>query len=96
MASLSSQTPKESFSTQDLDKLLQFKLSIHFIKALSEMMKATYLNHFSTTIIDFLEDIIDGKTKMTTDTSHRLNTAISLYSHFISSIKTQSSHRLKA
>ncbi len=96
MANLSSQTPKENFSTQDLDKLLQFKLSIHFIKVLSEMMQATYLNQFSSTIIDFLEDVIDGKIKMATDTSHRLNVVISLYSHYINSIKTQASHRLNA
>ncbi len=96
MSNLSSHAPEVSRTPHDLNNLLQYKLSIHFIKALSEMMQATYLKQFSTTIIEFLEDVLDGKTKMTTDTTNRLIIVVSFYSRYIHSIKTQNGGKLKA
>jgi len=96
MSELSSHKPEVSRTENNLDKLVQYKLSIHFIKILSEMMQATYLNQFSTTIIDFLEDVLDGKIKMTDDTTNRLIIVINFYSRYIHSVKKQNSGKLEA
>ena len=60
------------------------------------MMQATYLKQFSTTIIEFLEDVLDGKTKLTTDVTNRLTIVVSLYSSYIYSVKKYNNGKLEA
>ena len=87
MSSMTHHTPAVNNTTNELENLLQFKLSIHFIKVLSEMMQATYLKQFSTTVIDFLDDVVNGNTRMTTDVTHRLVFVVDFYDRYIHSIK---------
>ena len=96
MSTLSNHTPQANHRDKELKNLLQFKSSIHFIKILSEMMQATYLKQFSTTIIEFLEDVLDGKTKLTTDVTNRLTIVVSLYSSYIYSVKKYNNGKLEA
>jgi hypothetical protein len=80
----------------DLENLLQFKLSIHFINVLSKMIQATHLTQFSTTVIEFLEDILDGNTRMTTDVTNRLIVVVNFYVCYIHSVKENSSDKIEA
>ena len=96
MSTLSEHAPQAKHRDNELENLQQFKSSIHFIKILSEMMQATYLKQFSTTIIEFLEDVLDGKTKLTTDVTNRLTIVVSLYSSYIYSVKKYNNGKLEA
>jgi len=93
MANLSRQTPAIEKSPDELENIVQFKLSVHFIKVLSDMMHATHLNKFSNTVIDFLEDILDGKTKMSNDVSHRLMVVVGFYNRYIHFVKSRESYK---
>ena len=95
MSNLTNHTPAVDKVPSELENLLQFKLSIHFIKMLSEMMQATYLTQFSTTIIEFLEDILDGKTKMTADITHRLIIVVNFYTRYIHSVKENYNNKIE-
>lgn len=96
MSSLTDHTPDIDRTYVKLDNLIQFKLSINFIKILSEMMQANHLKQFSTTIIEFLEDVLDGKAKITSDTSDRLIFVVSFYNHYICSLKEFNKDKIEA
>jgi FimV-like protein len=87
MATLNDQTPAIGKEPSDIEHLVQFKLSVHFIKVLSEMMQASFLNKFSTTVIDFLEDIIDGNNHLTGEVTKRLSVVVNLYAQYIARVK---------
>ncbi|MDX2507475.1 MAG: hypothetical protein QNL62_23790 [Gammaproteobacteria bacterium] len=87
ISSLSQQTTILDKEPDELENLIQFKLSIHLIKVLSDMMQANYLTQFSQTIIEFLEDIVDGNAKMTTDILRRLHNVVSFCNQYISFLK---------
>lgn len=88
--------PVVNNTTKELENLLQFKLSIHFIKVLSEMMQATYLKQFSTIVIEFLEVVVNGNTRMTTDVTHRLVFVVDFYDGYIHSIKKNHNYKVDA
>ncbi len=95
MSTLASQTPAINDTSNELDNLIQFKSSIHFIKILSEMMQANHLKRFSTTVIEFLEDILVGNTRMTADVTNRLVIVINLYTRYIHSVKESHYYKMK-
>lgn len=94
MSNLSLRAPAIKKSPDELENIIQFKLSVHFIKALSDMMQATHLKNFSNTVIEFLEGILDGKTRMSDEVSHRLTVVVSFYDQYIFSLKNIQSHKI--
>ena len=95
MSSLTNHTPLMNDSSDELENLLQFKLSVHFIKVLSKMIQATHLKQFSTTVIEFLEDVLEGNTKMTVDVSNRLVVVVNFYDRYIHSVKEYHSYKIE-
>ncbi|MCW8931403.1 MAG: hypothetical protein OQL19_14325 [Gammaproteobacteria bacterium] len=87
MSKLENHTLEANQHDHEQESLLHFKSSIHFIKILSEMMQANYLKRFSMSIIEILDDILDGKIKMTTDINHRLSFVVNFYTRYIYSLK---------
>ncbi len=70
----------------DIESLINFKLSIHLIKHLSEMMQAVHLKYYSHTVIEFLEDLVDGKTHITSDVTKRLSIVVDYFYYYKNSI----------
>lgn len=70
----------------DIEGLINFKLSIHLIKHLSEMMQAAHLKYFSHTVIEFLEDLVDGKTHITSVVIERLSVVVDYFYYYKNSI----------
>ena len=91
-----SEFKKDSQPDDRLDNLLQFKVSIHFIKVLSEMMQTPYLYKFSTAVIDYLQEIIDGKSQLNTRVMQRLLIVVEFYEQYITHlhISEQSNSRV--
>ncbi len=85
-----------SQNSNELENILQFKLSVHFIKILSEMMQASHLEKFSNTVIDFLEDILVGHTQMSSDIGDRLIVVIGAYKDYIHSVKENHINSIEA
>ncbi len=83
-------------TSDERENILQFKLSVHFIKILSEMMQADRLEQYSTTVIEFLEDILIGQTQMSTDIGDRLVVVINSYNGYINSIKEKHCNSIEA
>ncbi|MDX2506678.1 MAG: FimV/HubP family polar landmark protein [Gammaproteobacteria bacterium] len=95
LRTLAQQAPVLENRPNELEYLIQFKISIHFIKVLSEMMQANYLQHFSQIVIEFLEDLVDGKSRMTVDVASRLSIVIGFYDQYINSVKNNQMHKVK-
>ncbi|WP_198265584.1 hypothetical protein [sulfur-oxidizing endosymbiont of Gigantopelta aegis] len=87
IANLAIQKPVIDKKSDNLGSLVQFKISIHLIKLLSEMVQASHLNHYSLTIIEFLQDIIDGRSSLSTDTCDRLSSVVRYYDRYNFSVK---------
>ena len=83
-------------TSEERENILQFKLSVHFIKILSEMMQADRLEQYSTTVIEFLEDILIGQTQMSPDIGDRLVGVINSYNDYINSIKEKHCNSIEA
>lgn len=83
---LSVQKPVFENNYQNTDHFIEFKLSIHLIKVLSQMMQATHLDQFSDTVIVFLDDIIDGTSVITADIIERLSLVVDYYNYYNDSI----------
>jgi hypothetical protein len=93
---LAQQTASLEQEPEKLDNLIQFKVQVHLIKLLSEMIQASYLRHFSQTIIDFLDDIVDGKTCMTKEIMLRLHRVVTFCNQYIYLLKNNSALKVKA
>ena len=96
ISSLTQQAPVLEKAPNEIENLIQFKLSIHFIKVLSEMMQATQLKQFSQMVIEFLDDIVDGNTKMSDDVVNRLSIVVNIYDRYICSVKQNHLYKLRA
>lgn len=96
MSDLDNYTQEIVSTPKNMENLVQFKSSIHFIKVLSNMMQAVQLQQFSSTIIDFLEEILDGNTAMTNDISKRLLIAVTFYNHYIHWVKENHDVKMEA
>ncbi len=96
ISSLSSQTPELENQPDDIESLMQFKLSVHFVKVLSEMMQARYLRYFSDTVIDYLEEVLNGQIVRSEDISKRLLVVVSFYRQYVHSIKDKYKHQISA
>jgi len=79
----------------ELENLIQFNLSNHLIKVLSEMMEASHLTRFSQTIVHFLDDIIDGKSSLSTEVINRLAVVVDFYYQYSCSIKGHESAKVE-
>ena len=77
---------KNAQSGERLENLLQFKVSIHFIKVLSEMMQTPYLYQFSAAVADYLQEIIDGKSQLNTRSMQRLLIVVEFYEQYITQL----------
>ncbi|MCW8931100.1 MAG: hypothetical protein OQL19_12775 [Gammaproteobacteria bacterium] len=81
------QLPLIKENIDNLDYLLQFKLSIHLIKVLSEMMQAVHLKEFSNTVLEFLDDLVDGKSTITPEIVEHFYHVVDYYNYYNDSIK---------
>lgn len=88
---LSSQAVTLKKAPDELENLIEFKISVHLIKVLSEMMQAKHLRHYSQTVIEFLENIVAGKTTMTVEFIERLSNVVKFYEYYIDSVKNDQS-----
>ncbi|MCU7817964.1 MAG: hypothetical protein KZQ57_03635 [gamma proteobacterium symbiont of Lucinoma myriamae] len=96
LSNLTSHITAINNAPDELENLLQFKLSIHFINVLSKMIQAAHLTQFSTTVIEFLEDILDGNTRMTADVTNHLVVVVNFYERYIHLLKENSSDKIAA
>ena len=83
-------------SPENLDNLIQFQSSIRFIKVLSEMVQAQRLNRFSYTVAEFLDGLIEGQIRTSSDTGRRLSKVIKFYNQYSKLLKSQSSYKISA
>ncbi len=96
ISTLGSHTPELENQSDDIENLMQFKLSVHFVKVLSEMMQARYLRYFSTTVIDYLEEVLNGQIVSSKDMNKRLQVVVSFYRQYVHSIKDKYKHQISA
>lgn len=87
IANLCEQKPVSGEQPNKIERLIEFKSSIHLIKLLSEMMQASHLTQFSQTVIEFLDDLVDGIASLTADVIERLTIVVNCYDHYNYSIK---------
>jgi chemotaxis protein histidine kinase CheA len=87
ISDLTQQIPGLEKAPDEIENLIEFKLSINFIKLLSEMMQANQLNEFSQAVVGFLDDIVDGNAKMNVDVVRRLSLVVSFYDRYINFVK---------
>lgn len=76
LSEINSRTKNMEESPENLDNLIQFQSSISFIKVLSEMVQAQRLNHFSYTVAEFLDGLIEGQIRTSSDIGRRLSKVV--------------------
>ncbi len=86
ISNLNDQWPRFHKALNNIEGLIHFKLSIHLIKHLSKMMQAVHLLNFSQIVIDYLEDIVDGRIHVTSDVIDRLSLVVEYFHYYIESI----------
>lgn len=81
---------------ENMDNLIQFQSSIHFIKVLSEMMQARCLNRFSDTVAKFLDGIINGQIRVCADTTKKLQKVVVFYNQYDEYLKQKKAYKISA
>lgn len=87
MKSLTQQMSTIKADIHEQENIIQFKLSVHFMKILSEMTQASYLYKFSTTVINFLDEIIDEKNYLSSDLMERLVVVVRFYKNYLQNVR---------
>ena len=96
LSEINSHTKNVADSPEHLDNLIRFQSSIRFIKVLSEMVQAQRLNRFSYTVAEFLDGLIEGQIRTSSDTGRRLSKVIKFYNQYSRLLKGQSSYKISA
>ncbi len=96
LSELNHNTQNAADTPGNLDNLIRFQSSIRFIKVLSEMVQAQRLNRFSYTVAEFLDGLIEGQIRTSSDTGRRLSKVVNFYNQYSKLLKGQSNYKISA